>query len=372
MANIDHKLVISQTRQLTLLYVEDDDILRDATAELFRNFFVHVDVCVNGQEGLDQYQRYHKETGDYYDVVITDIKMPVMDGIAMAMKIRHILWNQIIVFISAHSETDYFMQLLEMGADGFILKPMDHQKMLDTLFKAGKKAQDRRMGIAYCAGNEALISELERANATIKSDKLQLEANLKELQKKSNTIDVKHEQIATLMQSCHIAETVAVAPVIVEKPVQSPTKSKDAFYLSQEHCSDLIDMINEIPDLIENYGKYDGVVQKIEENISSISSIMFYYSPYLDALATSFHELSEAITRDEEYFSELLTKDKDKLLILFDAVIHDLVDYIERFGRESLEMDSIHQIHLPTALSIQQIIVTISPNDTDTGDMEFF
>jgi len=99
---------------------------------------------------------------------------------------------------------------------------------------------------------------------------------------------------------------------------------------------------------------------------------MFYYSPYLDALATSFHELSEAITRDEDHFSELLAKDKDKLLVLFDAVIHDLVDYIERFGSESLEMDSIHQIHLPTALSIQQIIATIYPEDTDTGDMEFF
>jgi len=205
-----------------------------------------VDVCENGQKGLSQYENYHKKTGDYYDVVISDINMPIMNGMVMATKMRSILWNQIIVFVSAHSEADYFMQMLEMGADGFILKPMNHQKMLDTLYKAGKKAQDRRMGMAYCMGNEALIAELERANATIKADKIRLEANLKELQKKSNTIDVKHEQISTLMQSCHIAEPVVVAPVIVQKPVPSPAKVKDAFYLSQDHCSDLIDMINEI------------------------------------------------------------------------------------------------------------------------------
>lgn len=371
MVKIDYKLVIAQTRQLTLLYVEDDDTLREETANFFRKFFALVDVASNGQEGLDQYKRYYEKTNDYYDVVITDINMPVMNGIAMASEMRHILWNQIIVMISAYSEEEYYITLLEMGVDGFVLKPTEHQKLLDVLYKAGKKAQDRRMGMAYCTGNESLIVELERANATIKADKIRLEANLRELQQKSHTIDVKHEQISTLMQSRNIAEPV-VAPAVAPTPVKSPSENNEEFYLSQEHCSDLIDLINEIPELIEHYGKNDGVVHKIEENVSSISSIMFYYSPYLDALATSFHELSEAITRDEEHFSELLSKDKDKLLILFDAVIHDLVDYIARFGSESLEMDSIHQIHLPTALSIQQIIATISPGNTDTGDMEFF
>jgi DNA-binding response OmpR family regulator len=169
MAKIDYKLLVAQTRQLTLLYVEDDDTLREVTADLFRKFFALVDVAANGQEGLDQYKRYHKNTHDYYDVVITDLMMPMMDGIEMASEIRHILWNQIIVMISAHSEREHFIKLLEMGVDGFILKPMDHEKLLGALYKAGKKAQDRRMGMAYCAGNEALIAELERVNAGIKA-----------------------------------------------------------------------------------------------------------------------------------------------------------------------------------------------------------
>ncbi|HIP46659.1 MAG TPA: response regulator, partial [Campylobacterales bacterium] len=64
------------TKNLHLLYAEDDASLRAETVEILEDFFASVAVCDNGAAGLERYKAFYKESGYYFDIVITDINMP--------------------------------------------------------------------------------------------------------------------------------------------------------------------------------------------------------------------------------------------------------------------------------------------------------
>lgn len=114
---------------LTVLYVEDDPGIRENTHEILKRRIKHVLVAANGVEGLEVF----KEQGA--DVVITDIKMPRMDGLTMAEHIRRIKPEQHIIIISAYNETEYLSKAIELGVDGFVLKPLQWSRLIDLIRK---------------------------------------------------------------------------------------------------------------------------------------------------------------------------------------------------------------------------------------------
>ncbi len=117
---------------VSILYVEDDFELRENTIRLLSNFFTAIDYAANGQEGLDKYK------SKSYDLVITDINMPVMNGVKMVREIKTINNKQLISVISAHDEANYLLELINLGVDSFVLKPVDIELLLAMLDKSVK------------------------------------------------------------------------------------------------------------------------------------------------------------------------------------------------------------------------------------------
>jgi len=104
---------------ITILLVEDES---DVQAELKRFLQRYCDTVItanNGEEGFKQYQLYTP------DIVISDIKMPKMNGIDMTRKIKKLSPNQIVIFTTAHSDNGYLLKSIEMQVEGYILKPID-------------------------------------------------------------------------------------------------------------------------------------------------------------------------------------------------------------------------------------------------------
>ncbi|HWP97820.1 MAG TPA: HD domain-containing phosphohydrolase [Syntrophomonadaceae bacterium] len=117
---------------ISVLYVEDDRELRENTVRLLSNFFPCIDWADNGREGLNKYI-----TGSY-DLVITDINMPIMNGVKMVREIRALNSKQLIAVISAHDEANYLLELINLGVDSFVLKPVDVELLLTMLDKSIK------------------------------------------------------------------------------------------------------------------------------------------------------------------------------------------------------------------------------------------
>lgn len=113
--------------QLKVLYVEDDSDIRNNTYEILSRRIESVMSASNGMEGLDIYRQFKP------DVVITDIKMPRLDGLAMVRKIRSKNPQQHIIIVSAYNETEFLAQAIELGVDSFVLKPLHWPRLYETL-----------------------------------------------------------------------------------------------------------------------------------------------------------------------------------------------------------------------------------------------
>lgn len=122
---------LERGKTLKVLYVEDSEIVRESTCDILDHYFSEVDTAINGEEGLQKYKQFYEEHHRFYDIVITDINMPKMDGIEMIKLIRKMDPEVHIIVMSAHNESDYLLKLINLGISNFVLKPIEV-----TLFQA--------------------------------------------------------------------------------------------------------------------------------------------------------------------------------------------------------------------------------------------
>jgi len=114
---------------LSLLIVEDEKDVNDDLAEILKIFFAVVDQAFDGEEALEKYKTFR------YDIILTDINMPKVNGIVMSRKIKALNPEQVIMVVSAHSETKYMIELIDLKIDKFILKPFDKNTLFYKLLK---------------------------------------------------------------------------------------------------------------------------------------------------------------------------------------------------------------------------------------------
>ena len=114
---------------INILYVEDDEEISAQFETLFRKVFKNIDAVSDGLQGL---QKYKKGT---YDIIITDIEMPNMNGIEFIQEIRKTDEEQLIVVTSAYNDSKYLQELIESGVEKFILKPFDMSRLFTDIAK---------------------------------------------------------------------------------------------------------------------------------------------------------------------------------------------------------------------------------------------
>jgi PAS domain S-box-containing protein len=125
--------IIAVTKNLKLLYVEDNDDVRESTLLILNNFFTDIDLAHDGVEGLVKFE------ANKYDLIITDINMPRLNGLDMIEKIRKLDSSIPVLITSAYSETNYFVDAISKGIDGYILKPIDLNQFIGMFKKIADK-----------------------------------------------------------------------------------------------------------------------------------------------------------------------------------------------------------------------------------------
>ena len=122
---------LSVLKGLSILYVEDDDALRVKMLEFLQMIFDRVYPAENGKKGLEAFNMYSP------DIIITDIKMPVMDGLEMANQVKQKNPDTPIIITTAFSEVDFLIRAIEIRVDRYVLKPIDEGIFLDAIHKCG-------------------------------------------------------------------------------------------------------------------------------------------------------------------------------------------------------------------------------------------
>jgi two-component system chemotaxis sensor kinase CheA len=120
---------------LKVLYVEDNEDAREQTLKMLENFFSNIEVAFDGEEGLLKYKKEKEINDSFYDLIITDINMPKLDGLSMCKEILSINSNQHILVISAHNEIEKLEKLIDIGVSQYIHKPVDLSELVETFSK---------------------------------------------------------------------------------------------------------------------------------------------------------------------------------------------------------------------------------------------
>ena len=155
---VDLKELIKLSKGMKVLYVEDDSVVRDSTALYFGKIFVHLVVAKDGLDGLKSYKKQK------FDIVITDLSMPRMNGLEMITQIKELNENQAILVTTAHAESDYLLQSMRLGVDGYIIKPFDFKQLNHELYKIIDKLDKYSQNEAY---KRTLIQMVEKKTSDI-------------------------------------------------------------------------------------------------------------------------------------------------------------------------------------------------------------
>lgn len=147
---------------ISILYVEDEDDVRDFTSKLLTSLLKKVYVASNGEEGLEVY----KENKDNIDLIISDINMPKMDGLTMCEKIKEINIDIPLVITSAHNDTSFLKRAIEVGVSTYALKPIDLYQLIESISKAMEPILLKRQLVEL---NLSLESKIEQEISKIKS-----------------------------------------------------------------------------------------------------------------------------------------------------------------------------------------------------------
>lgn len=132
-----------------VLLVDDEEVIRQVLAALLSRNGYQVEAAANGREALAKIDK------QFYDHIITDLNMPVMDGIALLTALGELEIDAIITVISAHSELANVSKAFKLGASDFIAKPFQSDdEILLTLRQAEEKSRLRK-------DNQRLQRELE-------------------------------------------------------------------------------------------------------------------------------------------------------------------------------------------------------------------
>lgn len=119
-------------QQFTVLIVEDEKYARDELQELLKLYFGFVYIAEDGYKGLQLINEFNP------DIVISDIKMPYMNGIEMLKETKKNSINSIFIFTTAFNNTEYLLDAIDNKADAYLIKPLKFDELLKKIAKVVK------------------------------------------------------------------------------------------------------------------------------------------------------------------------------------------------------------------------------------------
>ena len=123
--------IIETVKELNVLYIEDHEETNEVTSRLFSKLFKNVYSAKSYEEAKQYFDKP-------IDLLITDISLPIKNGIEIADELKKKKPEIKVIFISAHNDTQYLLKAIEIGADAFLFKPFSLEKFMEVLTKIVK------------------------------------------------------------------------------------------------------------------------------------------------------------------------------------------------------------------------------------------
>jgi len=259
-----------RNRELRVLFVEDNTHTREAFLFLLKLYFEHIDVAVDGAEGLAQYQLFYEQNQHYYDLVITDLYMPNLNGLEMIDAIFKINNQQQFTVVSADNEPQDLIALINLGISNFLLKPISPVMFKVLMERIIATAMSQRM-------LKKQYEEITLMNEELSLAKLKADAAS---QFKSDFLANMSHEIRTPLNAINGFIS------LLKKGEDDPTK-KRYIDIIEESSQTLLEIINDVLD-----------ISKIENGKLEIEASNF--DPYYDLIMVT--ELFQAKAAEKNIY----------------------------------------------------------------------
>lgn len=158
------EMEVNESLPLKVLYVEDDLDLHERVRIVLEMHFDRVLCAANGREGLEIF------ASERPDIVVSDIKMPLMDGLEMAERIRGIAADTPVILCTAFTETPHLLKAIRLGISAYVCKPLDCRQLVETITRTAtpllqgielERAQQREhASLEYILGKSPAMGEV--------------------------------------------------------------------------------------------------------------------------------------------------------------------------------------------------------------------
>jgi YesN/AraC family two-component response regulator len=135
------------TKNLTVLFVEDSQVLQKQVSKFLSKLFKEVYQACDGEEGLEKFKKHRP------NMVLTDLTMPKKNGLDMIREIMIINDKTKIIVISAHNDEEVISKIISLKVIDFLLKPLDMDKLIDKLLNVYGNKQN--------TSNKTCVKDLE-------------------------------------------------------------------------------------------------------------------------------------------------------------------------------------------------------------------
>jgi len=163
-----------------VLLVEDEDVARKTLAFYLNTIFDEVVLACDGEEGFSILKE-NIDNEKRFDLVLTDLNMPNVNGMGMIDLIREIIPNQRFIIVSAHKNEEDLLKLINLRVLGYFLKPLNIDNMMEMLKKAKEEVLEDKKDSNL---NTNLVTLNKTYTYDLSSDKLYNNESIVKLSKK--------------------------------------------------------------------------------------------------------------------------------------------------------------------------------------------
>jgi DNA-binding response OmpR family regulator len=190
---------------LSVLYVEDEIETLELYAEFLSYYVQKVYKCQNSADSLELFEIHNP------DIIITDIDMPVQNGVELVQTIRKSDKNVKIIMLTAHTDTKYMLPAVELNISRYLVKPISKSALLNALSKCAKEIKEGKETIVTLAKD--LTFNIENKQLLFKDEDIKLQKKsaqiLKYLVENKNKI-VTYENISELLWGDELSSLNAI------------------------------------------------------------------------------------------------------------------------------------------------------------------
>ena len=296
---------------IKILFVEDDIEILNNLEEVLKLHYPNIETASNGKIGYDRYLEFLP------DIVITDIQMPIMNGLEMSELIKKHNQNAKIIIISAFNEIDYLKKAINLGISNYVTKPLNHTLLFDSLDKISTDIYNATQ-IRYA--NHKVIQEKKRAQ------ELEHIANESNKAKSMFLANMSHE-IRTPLNAIQ-----GFIDVLIEDEID--TRKLSYLDIVHKNSKSLLQIINDILDFskIES-GKLDISMEKynLYEQIDNVASLFCAKAKEKELILSIFIEPN---------ISRFFNSDDLRIRQIISNLLSNAIKFTEKNGVVSLNITS--------------------------------